>query len=83
MLICERRKRALFSAKFELNGCRGCGTKLRIAIFGRKSRLFGWKGIREKTPDCVAEDAVASELLSAINREINREFYSPSRSNAL
>ena len=31
-------------------------------------------GNREETPDCMAEDAVASELLSAINRKIYREI---------
>lgn len=52
--------------------------------FGPQNRLLGTKGTnREKRPDWLAEDAVASELLSAINREIYREFYSLSRSNAL
>jgi hypothetical protein len=38
---------------------------------------------REKCQDWLAEDAVESELVSAINREIYREFYSLSGSNAL
>jgi hypothetical protein len=31
----------------------------------------------------VAEEVVESELVSAVNREIYREFYSLARSNAL
>ncbi len=55
-----------------------------FAPFGPRNRHFWPKGTkREKRADWLAEDAVASELLSAINREIYREFYALASSNAL
>jgi hypothetical protein len=58
-------------------------TRILFGHFGPQNRHLGPKGTkRAKRRDWLAEDAVASELLSAVNREIYREFYSLSRSNA-
>lgn len=79
------RERALLDTAPEKNGTIGVKSRgleksralMRIALmpFGPKNRAFGPKGTkREKQRDCVAEDAVESELLSALTGKFTGNF---------
>lgn len=77
-------KNVTIEAKFWYSEKQKALMRMTFGLFGPQNRHFQPKGTkRQKRPDWLAEDAVGSELLSAINRKINRKFFALAWSNAL